>query len=296
MKKTLFFIILTSLLLVTSCKKRESLVGKQLNVVCMVFPEYDWVRSIAGAENESLYISFIEKNGMDMHRFVPIPEDLEKIEKCDLFIYTGGPSDEWVLPVLNKMSQKSDKIINLKEKLGVEDEHIWLSLKNAKNSSQIICDALCTLDPENSETYKSNLKKYTGELELLNQQFEYATSHAQNKTFLFADRFPFTPLFEDFSLEFTAAFPDCTALTEVTDEKIAQLADKLNEINVKYIYTIETSDEKLPGAIQKAAHNYRADVIRLDSMQSTTLRSAINGKTYLKTMQKNLEQLEKGLQ
>lgn len=296
MKNRFYFFILSALLLITGCKKRESLVGKQLNVVCMVFPEYDWVRAIAGAENESLYITLIEKNGMDMHHFVPLPEDLEKIEKSDLFVYTGGSSDEWVLPVLNKMSLQSDKIINLKEKLSISDEHLWLSLKNAKNACQILCDALCSLDPSNSETYKTNLKKYTGELELLNQQFEYTTSHAKNKTFLFADRFPFGPIFEDFNLDFEAAFPECSAEMEVSEEKIAQLADKLNEINVKYIYTIETSDEKLPLKIQKAAHNYQADVIRLDSMQSTTLRSAINGKTYLKTMQKNLEQLEKGLQ
>lgn len=294
MKKGILLLTLCFSILLTGCKKRESLVGKQINVVCTVFPEYDWVRSIAGIENQSFYITLIEKNGMDIHHFVPMPEDLEKIRKSDLFIYTGGPSDEWVYQAFTQ-DEKPASIIKLSEIIE-GDEHIWLSLNNAKIACNAICDGLCNLDMANSDVYRTNLKKYLGDLELLNQQFEYATTNAQNKTFLFADRFPFAPLFDDFGLSFCAAFPDCTEQIQVSEEKISELADKLNELNVKYIYTIETSDEKLPNSLQKAAHNYRADVLRLDSMQSTTLRSAINGKTYLKTMQKNLELLEKGLQ
>ena len=98
-------------------------------------------------------------NGVDLHSYQPTADDIMKISDCDLFIYVGGESDAWVEDALKEADNKDMKVINLLDVLGssvkeeevVEgmeaeeegakdgaeeeaeyDEHVWLSLRNAK--------------------------------------------------------------------------------------------------------------------------------------------------------------------
>ena len=57
-------------------------------------------------------------NGVDLHSYQPTADDIVKISDCDLFIYVGGESDEWVKNVLKNAVNKKMKVINLLEVLG----------------------------------------------------------------------------------------------------------------------------------------------------------------------------------
>ena len=70
--------------------------SKPLSIVCTIFPEYDWVREIMGSHAENAEITYLLDNGVDLHSFQPTASDMIKIAECDLFIYVGGESDEWV--------------------------------------------------------------------------------------------------------------------------------------------------------------------------------------------------------
>ena len=122
----------------------------KINVVCTIFPIYDWVRNIAG-EDVHLNLTLLMSNGADLHNYQPSADDIIKISTCDVFIYVGGESDKWVDDTLESAQNKNMKIINLMEILGdkakeeevVEgmqaeekegeeegteyDEHVWLS-------------------------------------------------------------------------------------------------------------------------------------------------------------------------
>ena len=54
----------------------------------------------------------------DVHSYQPTAEDLEKIASCDLFIYVGGESDEWVEDALKSKTNKNRVEINLMDALG----------------------------------------------------------------------------------------------------------------------------------------------------------------------------------
>lgn len=271
----------------------------KIQVVCTIFPEYDWARQIAGEANEKVLLTLIVKNGLDLHTFVPTQADISHVQNADLLIYNGGPSEDWVKTALAESKKPGQKVINLTEVLQDRiidgDEHLWLSLHNGEYGCKAIANALAELDPENLNLYKKNYEKYAAELELLAQQFDYATNVAVQKTLVFADRFPFLYLLSDYGLNYYAVYDGCQKISEPTDQNIQLVADKINEIGIQFLYVIETSDDKIPKEITSKAHNYDCETIRIDSMQATTLRSAINGKTYIKTMQKNLEQLERGL-
>ena len=85
----------------------------KLKVVKTIFPEYDWVKEIAGDEISNIDLTMLLDNGMDLHSYQPTSEDILKISDCDLFVYVGGESDSWVDDALKNATNKDMQVINL---------------------------------------------------------------------------------------------------------------------------------------------------------------------------------------
>ncbi|MCM1474408.1 MAG: metal ABC transporter substrate-binding protein, partial [Muribaculaceae bacterium] len=175
------------------------------------------------------------------------------------------------------------------------DEHIWLSLDNAGTLCTAIADTLCQVDPENSEQYQENLSTYCHELERLDNEYSETLSGIENKTLIFGDRFPFRYLVDDYGLDYFAAFSGCSAETEASFETITFLADKVDELNIDTIFTIEGSDDSIAKAIISGTTAKNQKISRLDSIQSVTSRQIADGVTYLSIMQSNLNTLKEVL-
>ncbi|MBR2991915.1 MAG: zinc ABC transporter substrate-binding protein [Clostridiales bacterium] len=97
----------------------------KMKIVTTIFPEYDWVNNILGDKASNAEVTMLLDNGVDLHSFQPTAADILKISECDLFIYVGGESDEWVEDVLKEATNKDMIAINLLEVLGdkvVEEE------------------------------------------------------------------------------------------------------------------------------------------------------------------------------
>lgn len=72
----------------------------RLQVVCTIFPEYDWARQLTqGVDNVDL--TLLVKNGTDLHSYQPSVRDIAMIARADVFCYVGGVSDTWVNDVLD---------------------------------------------------------------------------------------------------------------------------------------------------------------------------------------------------
>ena len=174
------------------------------------------------------------------------------------------------------------------------DEHVWLSLRNASRFCQAIRDALITLDPENEELYRVNTERYLAELSRLDDAFAAAVAEGSQDTLLFGDRFPFRSLMDDYGLQYYAAFSGCSAETEASFETVIFLANKLDELGLHTVVTLEGSDGKLAQTIIRTAQA-DADILCLDSMQSTTKKDVQEGAKYLTIMEKNLDVLTQAL-
>lgn len=278
---------------------------KQVKVVTTVFPEYDWVKEIAGDEVSNMDLTMLLDNGVDLHSYQPTADDIMKISDCDLFIYVGGESDAWVENALKEADNKDMKVINLLDVLGssvkeeevVEgmeaeeeeakdgaeeeaeyDEHVWLSLRNAKVLCKAIADNLAEIDSENANTYQETVDS------------------ASQKTLLFGDRFPFRYMVDDYGLSYYAAFVGCSAETEASFETITFLAGKTDELGLKNIMTIEKSDQKIAKTIIENTKEKNQGILTLDSMQSTTSDDVKKGATYFSIMENNLNVLQEALQ
>ena len=295
--------------------------GKK-NIITTIFPEYDWVMNILGDKKESMNVSMLLDSGVDLHSYQPSPKDIVSISKCDLFIYVGGESDAWVDDVLKQATNKNMATINLLETLGdaakeeelIEgmqgeeeeedeeeeegpeyDEHVWLSLKNAELFVKTIGDSLASLDVDNANYYKSNADTYVANLKALDAQYEQAVKDGTQKTLLFADRFPFRYLVEDYSLKYYAAFIGCSAETEASFETIKFLANKVDELGLKAILKIESSDGKIANTVKNATQNKDQTILTMDSIQSATTKEYKDGRNYLSIMTKNLDVLKEAI-
>ena len=500
---------------------RSEAVGKKLSIVCTIFPEYDWVREILGSKADSADITYLLDNGVDLHSYQPTAEDIMKISTCDLFIYVGGESDEWVEDALSQAQNKDMKVINLMEVLGDKakeeeikegmqeeehehdhehskevstfedgevqdrplsdwegdwqsayplvldgsldeawehksedgsmtaeeykeyyakgyktdynaisihddhitftdkdgketesdykytgyfiqdwstgtraamyrfeavdkesgapvyiefndhiiepekaehfhirmsnesydaivdpegnwptffdaaltpdevceevighghsdedededehehehehehedgepeyDEHVWLSLKNAEILCAEIESDIEALDPDNADTYRTNLESYTEKLISLDSDLKTLIDSAGETALIFGDRFPFRYFADDYGIDYYAAFVGCSAETEASFETVAFLAAKADEFNADTIYTIENSDGRIAQAVIDASSSKDKTIAVLNSVQSVSQDDIKNGTTYLSLMQQNYETLKTDL-
>ena len=328
MKKSLP-ILLASFLMgagLSACSA-PSLNNDKLEIVTTIFPEYDWTREILGKNPANAEVTMLLDNGIDLHSYQPTAQDLIKISDCDLFIYVGGESDEWVERALEQSTNKDMVVINLLESLGdkvkeeevkegmqgeeehdhedhdheeeeeeVEyDEHVWLSLKNASLICETIEKGIEEIDPANASTYKENLASYKAKLNSLDADYKAAVDASAIKTLVFGDRFPFRYMVDDYGLDYYAAFVGCSAETEASFETILFLAGKIDELGLHSVLTIEGNDHRIAETVIANTTAKNQKILTMNSLQSTTSRDVTNGTSYLTVMTENLNTLKEAL-
>ena len=297
--------------------------NKKLSIVVSIFPIYDWVENVLGDDAENADVTMLLDTGADLHSYQPTADDIIKISTCDLFIYVGGESDGWAEDALKNATNKDMKAINLLDSLGDKaqeeelkegmqgeeeeeegekeeegpeyDEHVWLSVKNASFFVDEISKALQELDAEKADSFAENAKLYIEKLGVLDAQYQQAVDSAETKTLLFGDRFPFRYLVEDYGLDYYAAFIGCSAESEASFETVTFLANKVDELSLKNIMVIESSDKKIAETIIENTKNKNQQILVLNSMQSSTSADIKSGKTYLNIMTDNLEVIKEAL-
>lgn len=175
------------------------------------------------------------------------------------------------------------------------DEHFWLSLRCAQTLCTAIADQICAIDPDHASRYATNTAAYLAQLAALDEAYTETVAQASSNTLLFADRFPFRYLADDYGLTYYAAFPGCSAETEASFETIAFLAGKVDELGLHSILTIEGSDHKIAETVSAATATKDQTILTLDSLQSVTADDIQNGVTYLSVMEDDLAVLHEAL-
>ena len=313
MKKKLLILLSALTLLLAGCGQKQG--SQKLQIVAAIFPEYDWVRQIVG-DDDSVELTLLVDDGVDPHSFQPAVSDMVTAANCDLLIYGGGESDQWLtkleatnpnretlvlLPLLGAQAHQEEVVEGMEaheedepENDAEMDEHVWLSLRNASFFCQAITDALCDLNPSKADEYRANLAAYQQQLNALDVQYQQAVSAASQHTIVVCDRFPFRYLVEDYGLSYYAAFPGCSAETGASFETVVFLSNKVKELNLSALLVTEGSDGRMAKTVAQNAGNEQMPVLTLNSMQSV---SAEQAKTlrYLSVMTDNLTVLQQAL-
>lgn len=295
--------------------------GEPLRIITTVFPLYDWTKNILGDGPDEEELTLLLDNGVDMHSYQPTVDDILQISTCDLFIYVGGESEEWVDEILAQAENKEMEVINLLDILGdaakeeeqVEgmqavrgeeeqeeetpeyDEHVWLSLRNAELFCNAIAEQLMSLNPERADDYRNNLADYCSRLKELDEEYGKAAEEADVNTLVFADRFPFLYLLKDYGIGYYAAFAGCSAEAEASFETIVFLINKVNELSLPAVMTIDGSDQRLAETIVRSSETKQQKILVLDSLQSVSRKELRDGISYLSVMEENLNVLKTAL-
>ena len=316
MKK--FVSIILALILCVSLMIPAAQAEKKLSVVAATFPMYDWTRRVIG-DTEGIDLTLLLDSGVDLHSFNPTAADILKVATCDLFIYVGGESDEWVddvmkqavnpdittlclMEILGEAAKEEEAVEGMEEEEEEEeegeieyDEHVWLSLRNAALFVQAIADALGEKDAAHADAFAANAAAYIAALNDLDARYAEAVAGASYKTLVFGDRFPFRYLVDDYGLTYYAAFKGCSAESEASFKTIAFLAEKVNEFDLPAVMTIEGTNHTIAETIVKNTKKHDQQILTVNSMQSVTAGAVKNGADYLNIMEKNLEAFKQAL-
>ena len=171
--------VLFCLICFSGCSQKTTDNGK-LNIVCTVFPQYDFIREIAG---DSVNLKMLVPLGVESHDFklenLTIV-DLNTVSTADLVVYIGGESDsDWIEELKETVNNQNIKWLPLTETTELlpeaisnglvthllldhehehdeMDEHVWASPKRAVEIVNKLTDVLCELDTVNAEQFKSS--------------------------------------------------------------------------------------------------------------------------------------------
>lgn len=265
-------------------------------VVCTVFPAYDFVREVAG---DLVNAVLLTDNGADLHNYSPSAGDITAIKSAALFLYVGGTSDAWAADVIEKGALALSLTSMVKNAHAghdhAEEEHVWLSLRNAQTIVNHVAQALCRVVPGESTTLMANANAYIARLKALDTDYTQTLSAAAGHTVVLADRYPFRHMMEDYGLTCYAAFDGCSAETQAGFATVAALAEHVTALKLPAVLKLDDSDGALADAVCRAAGKADLPVLTMHAIQSVSKAQIEQGVTYLSLMTQNLMTLREAL-
>ena len=323
MKKRILALLLAAAVALPLCAcapAGEEAEDGRLQVVCSLFPYYDFVREIGGA-----YVSprLLVAAGREAHSFEPTPMDVIRVSRADVFVYNGGEGEQWVDEILSSAGENIPTVLRMmdyadtltEEPLAGHDdhdhadhdhehdddhdsddieydEHIWTSPVQAMKLCRAICDALCAADPAHAAVYRSNLENYLGQLAELDVAFRQLCSEKKRSLLVFGDRFPLLYFCREYGLDYRAAFHGCSSDTEPSLYTLKFLIDKVRQQDIPVVYALELSSRKVADAI---AETTGATVETFYSCQTVSQADWAAGEGYVSLMRRNVAALREGI-
>ena len=323
MKKRILALLLAAAVALPLCAcapAGEEAEDGRLQVVCSLFPYYDFVREIGGA-----YVSprLLVAAGREAHSFEPTPMDVIRVSRADVFVYNGGEGEQWVDEILSSAGENIPTVLRMMDYADMlteeplaghddhdhadhdhehdddhdsddieYDEHIWTSPVQAMKLCRAICDALCAADPAHAAVYRSNLENYLGQLAELDVAFRQVCSEKKRSLLVFGDRFPLLYFCREYGLDYRAAFHGCSSDTEPSLYTLKFLIDKVRQQDIPVVYALELSSRKVADSI---AETTGATVETFYSCQTVSQADWAAGEGYVSLMRRNVAALREGI-
>ncbi len=299
MRKCILFVVVLCLLCTfAACTAAPANDG--LQIVCSVFPQYDFLREITRGTDAEL--TLLLRAGQESHHYDPSSQDIAAVHNCDMFVYVGGESDSWIDKTLQSVDTADKTVLKLTDMVEPHenhdghdhgyDEHVWTSPANAVEIVRVLLDNLCTLDPAGADTYRANATAYIAKLAQLDTDFQTVVNTAARRTIVVADRFPLLYFCERYGLTYRAAFTGCAASVEPASADVQALINTVKGENIPLVFQMELS---AGGVAKTVSEHTGCAVATFYACHNLSKQDMENGETYLSLMQKNLITLKEAL-
>jgi zinc transport system substrate-binding protein len=295
------------------CQKQEQPVtGDRLRIVTTLFPIYDFARTVGGSKVE---VRLLLPPGVEPHSFEPKPEDLVRISKADIFIYTNRYMEPWAENILKGVAAKKLLVVDAgaganympaggedgdddhgAEKNGHRhgaglDPHIWLDPDNARTIVDNITSALTQKDPANRGYYLANASAYKARLAELDGRFRQGLADCQSREFLHGGHYAFGYLARRYNLHYLSAY-GMSANAEPPPRKLVEIIVEMKKSGLKHIFYEELLAPRVATTI---ARESGATLLKLHGLHNISREDMDRGATFISLMEQNLASLRTGL-
>ena len=300
MKKTILALVVGAIVIlvfiaVVGRQWNPAIKSNKISVVTTLFPLYDFAKYIGG---EKADVSLLLPPGVEPHSFEPRPSDIEKINRADVFIYTGKFMEPWAEDILRGVENKDLIVVNastgitLTQSAGSMDPHIWLDFDNDKIIVGNISKALADADPENANYYKNNAGEDIKSLSAMDERFRKNLSRCKISEIIYGGHYAFGYLAKRYGLKYVAAqgvSPD----SEPTAKDLINLVDQIKKNDIKYVFYEELSSPKIAETI---ANETSAQMLFLNAAHNVGKNNISNLVSFFTIMEGNLRNLLTGLE
>lgn len=280
--------------------------SEKLQVVCTLFPQYDFVREIAG---DCVELTLLLPPGVESHSYDPTPSDMKAVASADIVIRVGENMETWSSKLMGSAGDGA-VLLDLADEMGLEleahehgddehadsaeerDPHIWTDPVLAKDMVRIITEKLCELDEKNAAEYDRRSELYISKLEALDKDIKEIVGNAKRKTVVFSGRFALKNFTDRYGLKAVSALDACADNSEPSAAAVAKIVDTVKDENIPVIFYEELIEPKTAKIISSETG---ADMLLFHSCHNLSKDDFNSGETYLSLMRKNVENLREAL-
>ncbi|OGW19609.1 MAG: zinc-binding protein [Nitrospirae bacterium GWC2_46_6] len=306
-----FILIICLAVMLLSCAKKEEKQPetKKLRIVTTLFPLYDFAKNI-GVEYAD--VSLLLPPGVESHSFEPKPDDIVKINKAGVFIYTGKHMEPWAEKILKGIDNKSLIVvdssngINLMKEAEEDghdhkhgkseqemDPHIWLDFGNAQKMVDNMLEGFIKADAVNADVYRKNAAQYKALLSALDNKFREGLASCSTKYFIHGGHYAFGYMAGRYGLNYISAYRGFSPDSEPSAKRLAELVKNMKKHNVKHIFYEELVSPRVADTIAKETG---AALLQLHAAHNITKKEWDKGVTFAGLMEQTLANLKIGLQ
>ena len=304
--------IVCCVLSLVGCKKAEVKPAAGLQVVTTLFPLYDFARTIAG---DKAQVTMLLPPGVEPHTFEPKPEEMIRIGRAGLFIYTSKYMEPWAEKIISGIESKTLRVVNAGERASYRavsakdghedgkggeehnhdrkgmDPHIWLDFTNAARIVDAILDGFVAADPGNSALYRQNAETLKTRLAALDQRYRSSLSTCSTRKLLHGGHYTFGYLASRYNLDYHA-LSGISSDSEPSAERMIALVRDIKSSGTMYLFAEELLSPRLTETLAKEAG---VGVLMLHGAHNVSRDDLARNVSFFELMERNLEQLQKGL-
>lgn len=284
--------------------------ASKLKVVASLFPLQEFARAVG---REEVQVSLLLPPGAEAHTWEPRPSDVVKIAGADIFIYIGPSLEPWIDKVLKAVQGKKLRVLEAGRGLsllkgeeaegrtvhshgprtpGKMDPHVWLDFSLDLKIVDAIAVAFSEKDPGQASLYKNNAEIYQAKLNDLDQKYRKSLAKCRHRQILLSGHAAFAYLAKRYELQ-QIALSGISPDAEPTPKRMAEVIEAARRTGIKFIYAEELVNPKLAQSLSKEAG---IGVLVLNAGHNLTPQQVKQKVTFLELMEKNLKNLQQGLE
>ncbi|NVN93031.1 MAG: zinc ABC transporter substrate-binding protein [Desulfuromonadales bacterium] len=302
--------VVICVLILSACKNEHAGAPEKagtMRVVTTLFPLFDFARTIAG---QSAQVSLLMPPGVEPHSFEPKPDDIVRISKAGLFIYTNPVMEPWAEKIILGVDRKGLRVVNAGKGItyqsvapmddhddhdhqhaGGLDPHIWLDFGDDQLIVDNILAGFVAADPANAGYYRANAALLKKQLVELDTRYREGLISCATRDFLHGGHYTFGYLAKRYGLSYRS-LSGVSSESEPSATRMTAMIRHIKQSGVKYLFAEELLSPRLTETLATEAG---VEVIKLHGGHNLSRDDFQHGVTFIQLMDSNLTNLKKGL-